>query len=430
MQRTSTKGAKAALNNVFTLPFIFSIIGFLYLLIQHLGDRGTVLGLRGTGSWSADERPKNYRELILLLFPNSPLSLTALMSKLQVRSTNDPEYKIFTKNLPVQRVIVSGSQTSGDLAIETQGSGASIVLKKGHSLINERTLELIWVSADPTTPWNSFAALRGKGSTAAAMNDGDGLLIVGSHHQEGAAVPTAITFEPTVISNFTQIFRTALHLTNTAKATNLRTGSDLEERQRETLEIHAIEREMAYIFGTGVEDTSGAQPERTTKGFISLVTTNVKDFAGAVDIDSWEAFMEDVFEDGSSEKLLLAGNTAITTINKVARIHAEIQMSPMSETYGMMLDRYRTPYGFLQIRQHPLFSKNATFRSWGIVVDPEYLADRILSGNGVNRDTNYLENRQNAGDDATKDEWLTESGLELDFDTCNAVFKNASAFVP
>ena len=421
---------KRALRDIITLPFVFTFIGFLTLLIKYLGENGTVLGLRGTGSWSADERPKNYRELILLLFPNSPLSLTALMSKLQVRATNDPEFKIFTKGLPTQRVIVSGSQTSTDTTIETQGTGASIVLKKGHSLINERTLEVIWVTADPTTPFNQFSAARGKGSTAAAMNDGDGLLIVGSHHQEGAPVPTAVTYEPSVVNNYCQIFRTALHLTNTAKATNLRTGSDLEERQRETLEIHGIEREMAYIFGTGVEDTSGAQPERTTKGFISLVTTNVKDFAGAVDIDSWETFMEDVFEDGSSEKLLLAGNTAITNINKVARIHGEIQMTPMSETYGMMLDRYRTPYGFLQIRQHPLFSKNATFRSWGIVVDPEYLADRILSGNGVNRDTNYLENRQNAGDDATKDEWLTESGLELDFDTVNAVFKNATAFVP
>lgn len=413
-------------------PTYFSLIFSLFIifLIRYLGQQGTVLGLRGTGSWTADERPKNYRELILLLFPNSPTSLTALMSKLQVRATTDPEFKIFTKALPVQRVVVSGSQTSADTTIETQGSGASIVLKKGHSLINERTLEVLWVTADPTTPFNQFTAARGKGSTAAAMNDGDGLLIVGSHYQEGAAVPTAITYEPSVLSNFCQIFRTALHLTNTARATQLRTGADLEERQRETLEIHAIEREMAYIFGTGVEDTSGAQPERTTKGFISLVSTNVKDFAGALDVDTWESFMEDVFEDGSSEKLLLAGNTAITNINKVARIHGEIQLTPASETYGMMLDRYRTPYGFLQIRQHPLFSKNATFRTWGIVVDPEFLADRILSGNGVNRDTNYLENRQNAGDDSTKDEWLTESGLELDFDQVNAVFKNASSFVP
>ena len=42
-----------------------------------------VLGMRGTGSWSTDERPKNYRESILLLFPNNTsMSLTALMTKL------------------------------------------------------------------------------------------------------------------------------------------------------------------------------------------------------------------------------------------------------------------------------------------------------------------------------------------------------------
>src|SRR5690348_18263722 len=77
------KGVKQFLNSVFTLPFIYSLAGIVYLLFRNLGQQGTVLGLRGTGSWSSDERPKNYRELILLLFPNSPLSLTALMSKLQ-----------------------------------------------------------------------------------------------------------------------------------------------------------------------------------------------------------------------------------------------------------------------------------------------------------------------------------------------------------
>jgi hypothetical protein len=194
--------------------------------------------------------------------------------------------------------------------------------------------------------------------------------------------------------------------------------------------MHAIEREMAYIFGTGVEDTSGAQPERTTKGFISLVSTNVTDFADAFDIDTWESFLEDVFEDGSNEKLMLAGNTALTIINKIARIHGEIQMTPTTETYGLMMDRYRTPYGYLMIRQHPLFSKNPTFRDWGIVVDTQFLVDRTLSGGGINRDTNYLENRQSNGDDATKDEWLTESGLELQFEGVNGVFKNASTFIP
>lgn len=404
-------------------------IGFDFGDTIHFALAGTVLGLRGTGDWTAGQRPENFREEILLLFPNSPVSLTALMSKLRSETTDDPRFSIFTKSLPNQRLIVSGVIASGTAQIDFQGSGTAKVLKKGHALLNERTLEVMWVTADPVSPFNAVQTARGKGSTAAATVDGDGVVVIGTHHQEGAATPSAITYDPTVAVNYTQIFRTAVHITNTARATHLRTGNDMLERQRETLELHAIEREMAYIFGTGLEDTSGAEPERTTKGFISLVSSNVSDFAGAMDIDTWEQFLEDCFEDGSNEKLLLCGNTALTNINKVARIHGEIQMTPTSESYGMMMDRYRTPYGYLMLRQHPLFSKNPTFRSWGIVVDTNYLVDRTLNANGVNRDTNYLENRQSPGDDATKDEWLTESGMELQFESVNGVFKNASGFV-
>jgi hypothetical protein len=424
---------RRALSSVPIFPTYFSLIlsaltlWFLRLLHSQVG---TVLGLRGTGDWSTDERPKNYREEILLLFPNSPVSLTALMSKLKSENTTDPEFKIFTKQLPVQRAQGTGSQTSTTTTINLTGSGTGKIFKKGHAVLVERTLEVMWVTADPTTPFNLITVSRGKGSTAAALNDLDGLLIVGSHHQEGAPVPTSVTYDPTMINNFTQIFRNSLFLTNTARATKIRTGSDMLERQRETLEIHAIEREMAYLFGTGVEDTSGAEPERTTKGVLSLITTNVKDFAGSVDVDSWELFLEGCFTDGSNEKLCLAGNSAITVINKIARIHGMIQMTPRTDAFGMSLQTYVTPYGDLQVRQHALLSKNATFKSWGFVIDPQYLVDRALSGNGVNRDTNYYENRQSQGDDTTKDEWLTESGLELQFESVNGVFKNATGFVP
>ena len=390
-----------------------------------------VVGMRGTGSWSTDERPKNYRESILLLFPNNTsMSLTALMTKLKVENTNDPEFKIFTKGLPTQRQLVSGSQTSSDATIELQGTTPAKVFKKGHALMNERTLEVVWVTADPADPYTSIIVSRGKGSTAASMNDGDGLFVIGTHHQEGASVPTAITYDPSVLTNYTQIFRTSLDLTNTARATRLRTGSDLLERQRETLELHGIEREMAYWWGTGVEDTSGAQPERTTKGIFTLLSTNVTDFADAVDIDTWETFLENAFEDGSNEKVFMGGNRAITVINKAGRIHGEIQMTPRSESFGMSMQTYITPYGTLQIRQHSLFSKNPTFQDWGFIIDPRYLIDRPLVGNGLNRDTNYLENRQSNGDDATKDEWLSETGLELEHESVHAVAKNMSAFVP
>lgn len=49
-----------------------------------------VLGMRGTGSWAADERPKNYREAILYLYPNDKAPLMSFLSKLGSESTDDP----------------------------------------------------------------------------------------------------------------------------------------------------------------------------------------------------------------------------------------------------------------------------------------------------------------------------------------------------
>ena len=41
------------------------------------------LGLRGSGAFSSDERPQNWREKILQLFPNGEAPLTALVSMLR-----------------------------------------------------------------------------------------------------------------------------------------------------------------------------------------------------------------------------------------------------------------------------------------------------------------------------------------------------------
>ena len=50
-----------------------------------------VAGLRGTGDWAADERPKNFREMILWRNPNGQTPLTALLSKMKHESTSEPE---------------------------------------------------------------------------------------------------------------------------------------------------------------------------------------------------------------------------------------------------------------------------------------------------------------------------------------------------
>lgn len=50
-----------------------------------------VLGMRGTGTFSADERPKNYRGVLLLNKPNTLAPLTALLGQLRNEPTDDPK---------------------------------------------------------------------------------------------------------------------------------------------------------------------------------------------------------------------------------------------------------------------------------------------------------------------------------------------------
>ena len=385
-----------------------------------------VLGMRGTGSFSADERPKNYREGILRIDPNTKATLTAFLGMTPDAETTDPEFKWFEKGLLSQRVIVSGAQTAGDTTLELQGTAPGKVIKKGHSLFNERTLEVVWVTADPVNPWTALTVVRGEGSTAAAMNDGDGLLIVGSHYQEGAPLPTAITYDPTVKNNFCQIFRDVIDLTRTAIATELRTAKPLKEAQRDALELHETGQEKAFIWGTGVEDVSGAQPERTTKGVVATVATNVKDFSAGVSTDGWENFLQDVFKYGSNTKMALVGNVVLTIISRIARNTGTIDLVPAAESYGLNIQRYITPHGTLMLKAHPLFNENPSFKDWGLIIDPKFVRYRYLRG----RDTKYEPNVGNPGDDARKDQYISECGLELSHEVAHAVLKDANTFIP
>jgi len=67
-----------------------------------------ILGIRGTGDWGTDERPKNFRETILWRQPNGQTPLTALLSKMGSESTNDPEFAWWEEQLNTMRVQLNG----------------------------------------------------------------------------------------------------------------------------------------------------------------------------------------------------------------------------------------------------------------------------------------------------------------------------------
>lgn len=392
-----------------------------------------ILGMAGTGSFTASERPTNFRDMILYLYPNSPAILTAISGRLKTEAVNDPKFTIFHKGLPAHRAMVASSMnndnSSTDIALDTSGgANPEKIFRAGHVVMCERTQEVMWVTATDTA--EITVATRGSvGTSAAALATGDYLLIIGNYNEEGASTPESISFNADTTYNYTQIFRTPMKLTGTMKETYLRTGDVSKELLREAAERHAIEQEWAWMWGQRHEATgTGGQYVRTTGGLLEFISTNVTDFSGSLTKSAWESFLEGVFliPSSSSEKLCLCGNKALTALNAMAQAYGQIQLVPTSETYGMKIARYETPYGTLMLKGHPLLSQNPGFNDWGFVIDTKNIVYRPLK----NRDTKLLKDRQSPGTDAVIHEYLTEAGLEIRHEQTHGIFKNCTSFVP
>jgi hypothetical protein len=382
-------------------------------------------GMTGTGDWATDQRPKNFREMILRLFPDSPAIMTAFLGKLQEETTNDAEFAWFEQGLPTLRAEVEGAHTDSATDIIIVGQYEYKAFRAGFAAMNERTLEVMWVSSsaavDGTT--SKITVVRGKGSTAAAMVDGDGIVILGGHSSEGDDVPTAIAMNPEKVRNWCQIFRDSLYLTRTADATKLRTGPDYAKKKRDLSEQHAIRMEQSFLFGTGVETTgANGKPDRTTNGLLRFIVTNMEDFSAGVDTDTIDDACEELFRQGSSTRLVMAGSGLLNTFNKAIKSSSQYNLNSGESVYGVKVVEWITPFGRLLFKVHPLMSQNSTFRSWAFVVDTKNLKYRALKG----RDTQYLKDRQNPGLDAILDELMTESGLEVNHESTHAVWKNAT----
>src|SRR5262245_9014235 len=385
-----------------------------------------VLGMRGTGTFSSVERPQNWRQGILLYFPNGDAPLTAFMSKLKDQPTDDPQFHWFEKGLPVQRgtirgagaadapaddaSVAAGQTADAFLKMIPDGSAAVDVsiFKPGHVVFNEQTEEAMLVLAVTAT---SIRVRRDIGDrfasnpaiTGGAVGTGNALVIIGTGNPEGALLGQAIAYKPVRQYNFTPIFRTPLALTRTARKTRLRYDDEgpYREAKREALQIHSIEMEKAFLFGereeilsvggggtAPIDITSAGQPLRTTRGFLNWlpavttaavsVNTDLNSFnpgttGGSLTEKIWDAFLEVCFRYGSREKLAFCGSGALLVLNELAKNKARIELAPTDDTYGFHLMRYITPFGTLMLFNHPLMTDNPTWRYDLFVIDPDKL---------------------------------------------------------
>ena len=388
-----------------------------------------IQGLRGTGEFSPDFRPKNYRELFTLLEPQGNAPLNALLAMGSSESTDDPEYKNFRDELPDRKLKVNGAVAStSTTTITIDASDDNKYAINGAIVINSETGEVMHCTADTTG--TTLTVTRHVGGTSHQIADNAELCIAGFAAQEGAGAPTAISFDALVASNFCQIFRTAFSVTNTLNSTYLRTGDKMDEAMTKALKLHMSDIERAMFFGMKHEENSqSAQPTRFTGGLINSMTNVVDintDFAsyggssaGQMTEEGFDNLLiSTIFKYGSSQKIAFVGENVAIQLQQIGK--DRWQPTAVDGTYGVMLTRYQSFAGDLMVHLHPQFRQIPGMKNAMVIVDFPYLSYRYLEG----RDTQLLENRQAPDLDAQLHEYLTECGLELIQDKVHAYIKN------
>lgn len=258
---------------------------------------------------------------------------------------------------------------------------------------------------------NTLYVTRGIGSTAAALNNNDEIVLLGSAQPENDTSKPARSDNPTKATNNTQIFRTPFEISGTLQASSFQVApADWPHQARKQGIEHAKDIEYTFLLGRKSADTTGATERRTTGGALSFISTNQTDAGGDLSEAEFNAFMLQVMRYGSDSKLAMASGVGVSALNKFP---ASKQQTRNDETtYGMNVTHYTSPFGSLNLVYHRLL-EGTKYGGYIVVVDLEEVAYRYLANDEYNRDTKVLPNRQPNDQDGRKDEYLSEVGLEF-----------------
>ena len=292
---------------------------------------------------------------------------------------------------------------------------------------------------------NSTSAVTVDGSSTAVN-----VQVIGTAYAEGSGAPDVFSQEMDNDFGFTQIFKTACEMSNTARATVYRGYADEWQRiWNLKLREHKVDIERAMLFGQrasvgGVQYTEGivghiiAEGGAPTEDSNKLSYTEGKAYhksiaAGSMTYDNLLGDFEVVFDPargGSSSKLALCSLPVISLFNKMGNggfidnstvsTQAQYMLERAQGSFGHKVMKIDTVHGDLTLVKEPLFrGLSSTFMA---MVDLDHVSYRPLVGNGINRDTAITTNVQQADEDLRKDLILTEAGLEVSLPETHALF--------
>jgi hypothetical protein len=338
--------------------------------------------------------------------------------------------------------IIKGMVLMVSSTISGMGEGTNAATCVVTAVNSATEIEVRWLRE------NSTSAVTIDGSSTAVKCQ-----VIGTAFAEGSGAPDVFSQKLDNDYGFTQIFKTACEMSNTARATVYRGYADEWQRiWNLKLREHKIDIERAMLFGQrasvgGVQYTEGIVGHIIAEGAAPQTDANQLSYTegaayhksiaqGSMTYDNFLSDLEVVFDPargGSASKLALCSLPVISLFNKIGGNSfvddsfggtednpGRYMFERSNGTFGHKIMKIETIHGDLSLVKEPLFRGLAS--TFMALVDLDHVSYRPLVGNGINRDTSITTNVQQADEDLRKDMILTEAGLEITLPETHALF--------
>ena len=380
---------------------------------------GVVTGSRasaGTEAIESNSRVIDMSDTIHLLDPNMA-PLTAVTMKLRKARAISPKVEWLEDDYLPSSDTVNGTFTTLTHATLTMDNiayfRAGDVVK---SLDSGECMLVTAISGDDIIVTRSVG-----GTAAAAIDDGETLLIIGNANAEGTTKRTLKTTEKTPQYNYTQIFRWPFGSTGTLQASELYGGDDMTYQTKKSGLEHRIQMERSFLFGERALNEAGAAAVRYCGGVLERVSTNVTS-ATTMNSDVLETFFATGFRYGPARKLFFCSRAIISGLNQIAS--ASIETIPGDKSFPLALVEYVSGHGKVYLVTHNLLegtgANNYAYEGYAMMLDLDSIFYRYLQG----RDTRLKTNIQANDEDARIDEYLTECCPQVIQEENHSVLRN------
>ena len=263
--------------------------------------------------------------------------------------------------------------------------------------------------------------------------------VVGTAHAEGSGYPETWKDQPYSTNHgLTQIWKTSMAMSNTARATSLKYDSSEWSRVwREKLVEHKWDIETSLLFGSQYTDTS--DDIQYTQGAVDYITGYGNQFSLSTSTKTADDFLDDMSNyldpryNNSTGSVFFVNTEVYNWMHKLggyfknnvevsSNFRADFAMTGKKKILGVDITVFSTPYGDMNVARN-IHLDGTTVKMLGI--NMKYCNYRPLVGNGVNRDTSVyvgVQTLENTGIDRRVDLILTEAGMEWSMPECHAIW--------